>query len=68
MNGCRITLSNKEIRHKKISKIDAVLFDFLKLHKVQTKPSSPIIPEDTRIVRKLELKVAPECIESFLFT
>lgn len=57
-------LSNKEIIDKKISKINAVLFDFFKLHKVHIKLNNPSIPEETRIVRKVELKAAPEWTES----
>lgn len=53
-------LSNKETILKKINSIGAILVDFLKLHKDQIKLSNPKIPEDTKIVRKLELKAAPE--------
>ena len=53
-------LSNKETRLKKISNVDAQLFDFLSLQRVQIKENNPRSPEETRIVKKLELKVAPE--------
>jgi len=56
-------LSKREIIHKNINKIGAVLLDLLKLHKSQTKLISPNNPEETKIVRKLELKVAPEWID-----
>ena len=53
-------LSKKEVTLKKINRIGAILLDDLKLHKVHTKLINPSIPEETKIVRKLELKAEPE--------
>ena len=53
-------LSNSETIERNSTKICPVLFDLLKLHKAQIKLSKPKIPEDTRIVRKLELKAVLE--------
>jgi len=68
INGCRITLSNREIIDTNIRRIGANLLNFLKLHNTQIKLIKPSIPEETKIVKKLELYPAPECNESLFFT
>ena len=68
INGCRITLSNKEIIDTNIIRTGANLFNLPKLHKTQIKLINPNIPEETKIVKKLELYPAPEWRESLFFT